>query len=86
MANHIMKTTIDLPDELLIAAKKRAAELRKPLRELVEEGLRRQLAESRNGKRARGKKIRWVVAKGGLPKGIDLADRTRMHEWLGRHL
>ncbi|HXG31999.1 MAG TPA: hypothetical protein VNJ11_01430 [Bryobacteraceae bacterium] len=34
-----MKTTVDLPDELLIAAKKRAAEERLTLRELLARGL-----------------------------------------------
>jgi hypothetical protein len=34
-----MKTTLELRDELLIEAKKKAAEERRPLRALVEEGL-----------------------------------------------
>jgi len=79
-----MKTTIELPDELLIRAKKRAAELRRPLRALVEEGLRRQLAEPRTKKRGR-RAIRWVTAPGALPPDLDVADRERMHEWLRRH-
>jgi hypothetical protein len=41
-----MKITIELPNDLFIAAKKRAAELRLPLRELVEKGLRHQLGAS----------------------------------------
>jgi len=80
-----MKTTIELPDELLIAAKKRAAELRRPLRELVEAGLRQQLAPPRTNKRTGRKKIRWVTAKGGLPAGVDVTDRTAMHDWLAKH-
>src|SRR4051812_25265013 len=39
------KTTLDLPDELLIAAKKKGAEQRRPLRVLVEETLRVVLAD-----------------------------------------
>jgi len=35
-----MKATIDLPDDLLIEAKKRAAELRRPLRSIIESALR----------------------------------------------
>jgi hypothetical protein len=35
-----MKITLDLPDELLIEAKKQAAEQRRSLRAIVEEGLR----------------------------------------------
>jgi hypothetical protein len=61
-----MKTTVDLPEELLVEAKKRAAELRRPLRELLTEGLRTVLA--RPSRRSSGKRrIRWVTVKGGLP-------------------
>ncbi|MGD0140759.1 MAG: DUF2191 domain-containing protein [Tepidisphaeraceae bacterium] len=77
-----MKTTIELPDELLIAAKKRAAELRRPLRKLVEDGLRQQLSAGRGAGRPKRKKFRWVVAKGGLPPGVDVSDRTSLHDWL----
>ena len=38
-----MKTTVELPDDLFIEAKKRAAELRQPLRALIERGLRMEL-------------------------------------------
>lgn len=82
-----MKTTIDLPEELLIAAKKRAAEARTTLRVLFEHGLRRELAEAgrrRKSGKARRPAIRWVTADGGLPPGLDVADRAAMHEWLGR--
>ncbi|MGD0388413.1 MAG: DUF2191 domain-containing protein [Tepidisphaeraceae bacterium] len=77
-----MKTTIELPDKLLIAAKKRAAELRQPLRKLVEDGLRQQLSAGQRAKRPNGKRFRWVVAKGGLPPGVDVSDRTSLHDWL----
>ncbi len=77
-----MKTTIELPDELLIAAKKRAAELRRPLRELVEEGLRARLAQPEKARARKPRKIRWVLVKGGLPPGLDVTDRVKLHEWL----
>jgi hypothetical protein len=77
-----VKTTIELPDELLIAAKKRAAELRQPFRKLVEDGLRQQLSDGRRIRRPNRKKFRWVVAKGGLPPGLDVSDRASLHEWL----
>lgn len=80
-----MKTTVELPDELLIAAKKRAAELRVPLRTLVERGLRRELADTTEGRKPRRRKIRWVTVDGGLPPGLDLRDRAAMHDWLSRH-
>jgi hypothetical protein len=39
-----MKTTVEIADDLFEAAKKRAAELREPLRALIERGLRAELA------------------------------------------
>jgi len=78
-----MKTTVDLPDDLFIAAKQRAAELRQPLRALIERGLRAEL--DRSTVAAGGAKpvaIRWVTVPGGLPAGVDVADRAAMHEWL----
>ena len=77
-----MKTTIDLPDELLIAAKKMAAESRKTLREVFERGLRRELAGGAEAPRSRRRAIRWVTARGGLPTGADVRNRARMHEWI----
>jgi hypothetical protein len=79
-----MKTTVELPDDLFVAAKKRAAELRCSLRALIERGLRHELSETktRGGVKRR---IRWVTVRGGLPRGLDVRDRTAMHEWLRAH-
>jgi len=77
-----MKTTIDLPDDLLIEAKKRAAETRTTIRALVERGLRRELGEGPSRKAARPPAIRWITVKGGLPRDLDLADRAAMMDWL----
>ena len=80
-----MKTTIDLPDDLLIAAKKQAAERRKPLRAILEAGLRAELRAGRRSQAAaRPRRIKWVTVRGGLPPGCDVADRARMHDWLLR--
>ena len=80
-----MKTTVELRDAILIAAKKRAAEDRTTLKEILEQGLQRELSARR---RARSQKayspIRWVTVKGGLPEGLDVVDRARMHGWLRR--
>ncbi len=73
-----MKTTIDLPDHLLIAAKKRAAETRSTLRELVTRGLRREMHEPR---RPRRRPIRWISVPLGLPPKLDLSSREKMWEW-----
>ena len=77
-----MKTTIELPDDLLVAAKRRAAEDRSTLRSLIERGLRAQLTRSSRRAAPRAVKLRRVVVKGGLPPGIDLTDRVAMHDWL----
>lgn len=79
------KTTIELPEDLLIEAKKRAAELRRPLRDLVEEGLRAQLRRKGSRSRKPSAKIRWITVRGGLPPDLDLSDRSRMHEWLRKN-
>jgi len=81
-----MKTTVELPDALLIAAKKRAAEERTTLRRILERSLRREMGrrgQSRAPQHARP--IRWVTVSGGLPEGLDVADRAGMHDWLRRH-
>ena len=79
-----MKTTVDLPDDLLIRAKKRAAETRTPLRTLIERGLRRELsAQGHSATGPRQRKIRWVVTAGGLPPGLDVSDRVSLLTWMG---
>ena len=45
-----MKTTIDIQDELMVRAKKHAKRIGRPLRAVVEEGLRLVLAESKPNK------------------------------------
>jgi hypothetical protein len=80
-----VKTTIDLPDELIIAAKKRAAELRCSLRTLVERGLRHELSVGPPKCTRRKRVIQWVTVRGGLPPGLDLRDRRAMHGWLARN-
>jgi len=77
-----MKTTVELPDDLLIEAKKRAAELRVPLRQLLEEGLRARLHRKKRPRRARKRRILWITVPGGLPGGLDVSDREKMHDYL----
>lgn len=78
-----IKTTVELPDDLFIATKKRAAELHRPMRDLIVCGLRLQLhAPAAPSAKPRSRGIRWVVVAGGLPPGIDLSDRTSMYEGL----
>ena len=78
-----MKTTIDLPDDLFVAVKRRAAEDRSTVRAIVERGLRAQLRAPKGGARRAGwPKIKWVTVDGGLPAGFDLRDRAAMHDRL----
>ena len=77
------KTTIELPEDLVIAAKRQAAERRTTLRALIERGLR---AELRRGGTPppRRTPIKWVTVDGGLPKGLDVGDRVAMMDHLRR--
>ena len=77
-----MKTTVELPDALLMAAKKRAIEDRTTLRAILERGLRRELKERRHPSGGRAGRIRWVTVAGGLPAGLDISNRAHMHDWL----
>ena len=78
-----MKTTLELPDELLIEAKKAAAEQRRPLRALVEEGLRMVLRAPQ--KKTPPKSVRLVTVKGGLPRDLDLSSREQMYDWIEKN-
>ena len=77
-----IKTTVELPDELFIAAKRQAASQRTTLRTLVERGLRSELRRARPAKAPA--RIKWVTVDGGLPEGLDVADRAAMMERLAR--
>lgn len=78
-----MKTTIELPDDLFVAAKQRAAEERSTLRAIVERGLRAQLARKpASTAHPKRRAIRWVTVDGGLPPDLDVRDREAMHDWL----
>ena len=78
-----MKMTIELPDELFVAAKQRAAEERSTLRAIVERGLRAQLVRKRVSPARTGRRaIRWVTVDGGLPPDLAIRDRAAMHDWL----
>jgi hypothetical protein len=76
-----MKTTVELPDELMIEVKKAAAERRTTIRALVERGLRRELESAPASPRR--PTIRWITVDGGVAPGLDIADRETMHRWIG---
>jgi hypothetical protein len=81
-----MKTTVELPDALFVAVKKKAAEDRTTLRAILERALRRELGDRRGPQtRPPHSAIRWITVKGGVPEGLDVADRAAMHDWLRRN-
>ena len=78
-----VKTTIELPEELIIAAKRQAAERRTTLHTLVERGLRNELRSGR-APRVRRTAIRWIAVDGGLPDELDVSDRAATMDRLRR--
>jgi len=73
-----MKTTVEIPDTLLVEAKKVAARQGTTLRVLIVEGLRRSVAERR---RAAAFRLRKATFKGaGLQPGLPGADWERIRE------
>lgn len=70
-----MRTTIELNDELLRAAKRRAAQERRTLRDIVEAALRTYLGKP--GAR-RGYRLRWRPEHGRLQPGVHLEDRDAL--------
>jgi hypothetical protein len=79
-----MKTTVEIDDGLLMQAKQYAAEMRAPLRALIEAGLRQQLQQGQRPvqKTSPRHPIRWVVVPGGLPAGAAVKDREGLYAWL----
>jgi hypothetical protein len=77
------KTTVELPEELVVAAKRRAAERRTTLRTLIERGLRAELRRDAAPSPTRTA-IKWVTVDGGLPKDLPVADRAAMIDGLRR--
>lgn len=74
-----MRTTIDLPEHLLVDAKKLAAERHIPLTRLLEESLRSYLSEQRL--RTRREPIPLPVLTDPVPVvGISLDDTSRLWE------
>jgi hypothetical protein len=71
-----MRTTLDLDDRLIAAAKQRAAEAKTSLTRFIEDALRNYLAPPRN----RGTFELEPVIKRGKPRpGLDIADREALY-------
>jgi len=74
-----MRTTIDIADELLRLAKKRAADEGLTLRAVVEAALRGYLARRRPSAAYR---LRWRTERGRVLPGVDLDDRNALFDIL----
>ena len=72
-----MRTTIEIADELLRQAKKKAAEESAPLRQVVEEALRLYL---RKNKKKTGYRLGWRTERGKLLPGVRLDDRGALFD------
>ena len=72
-----MRTTINLPDELIQRAKKAALEADTTLTEIIERALREALAR-RSHKKPRGEFKLITSGHGGLQPGVDLDDTSAL--------
>lgn len=72
-----MRTTIDINDELLSAAKARAVSQGRSLKSVVEDALREALSDSGRAGRAKRPKIPTFAGKG-LQPGVDLLDNAAL--------
>lgn len=75
----IMRTTIDLPDRLLVEAKKLAAERHMPLTRVLEESLRAYLSEQRTNRGQEPGPLP-VLSEPVPVAGVDLDDTSRLWE------
>lgn len=72
-----MRTTIDLPDDLLAQAKKLAAELHRTLSAVIQDALREALARRRRPARPVPVKL-TTFGEAGLHPGVDLDDTAAL--------
>jgi len=74
------RTTVRLPLDLVLRAKRKAAAERRSLTSLIEDGLRRVLNERNSVDRARRVLPPVSSAIGGVAPGIDLNDSSALQE------
>ena len=77
-----MRTTVDLNDELLRRAKRKAADEGIPLRELIERALRGLLENRRRP--AERYHLRWRSESGRLQPGVPIDDRSALFDYMDR--
>lgn len=73
-----MRTTLDIDDAILAAARRRAAERGTTLTAFVEHALAAALAH----RPATGKayRLKWQTRRGRMLSGVDIADRDRLYD------
>jgi hypothetical protein len=74
-----MKTTLNLDDRLMRAAKKLAAERGVTLTRVVEEALRAAFSKPPESKPYR---FKWTTVKDRRLPGVDVADRDALYDWM----
>lgn len=74
-----MRTTLDLDERLLIAAKKRAASGKTSLTRVIEDALRLYLVPRRD---VQPYTLELLVKKGRRPPSVDVADRDALYDAL----
>ena len=74
------RTTVRLPPDLLDRAKRKAAAEGRTLTSLIEDGLRRVIAENRKAARTKRVLPRISQSTGGPMPGIDLQDLSALQE------
>jgi len=72
-----MRTTLDISDELLRTAKKKAADEGRPLRHLVEAALRIYLGRRPGSPSYR---LKWRTERGRIQPGVSLDDRDALFD------
>jgi hypothetical protein len=76
-----MRTTVNIPDHLLIEAKRMAATRRTSLASVIADSLRRYLAETRAAVSVKEPVLMPPVVRAGrLVEGVDLDDTSRLVE------
>ena len=70
-----MRTTVELNDEILREAKRRAAQESTTLRDIIERALRAHLMK---GRRRAGYRLQWKTERGRLQPGVRLDDRDAL--------
>lgn len=75
-----MRTTLDLPDHLMVVAKQKAAADHTSLREVVAEALARYLLSGSEAQAAQPFRVPVLPGRGGMHPGIDPCDSSALLE------